>query len=206
LGERRACSSYYIEVFDNFLYISYNLAFEGQVFEKLKVSLALASIGQMRLNNPPKEALMPIMASQGRSDARGTAQLLASMALDCIANPGVACEQEVALNNVYRLLESYRKNPSFGHELPAHQTGQSAAQRLGLRRPIERHVKEVRDALEHAKTAAFGEITKDVAMQTVETVLRSVAYPDKDQGGTTPEDQARTATFFKKLVERLQVD
>jgi hypothetical protein len=147
---------------------------------------------------------MPIMASHGRSDARGTAQLLASMALDCITNPELAGEQEIALNNVYRLLESYRTNPSFGMEVPPQQAVQNAAQRLGLRRPVERHVREVREALEYARTSAFGEIAKDDALQTVETVLRSVAYPRVAYA--SKEDQTRTTRFFEALVKRLQSD
>jgi hypothetical protein len=149
---------------------------------------------------------MPIMASQGRSDARGTAQILASMALECIADPQLAQEREVALNNVYRLLESYRTNPSFGSEAPGQQSIQDATQRLTLRRPIERHVKEVRDALEHARSTAFGDRNKDDALRTVENVLRSVAYPNAVQTHISPEDQKMVSRFFEVLVERLQID
>ena len=53
---------------------------------------------------------MPIMAAQGQNDARGTARLLAIAARDCVSNPTVATEQTVVLNNVYRLLEAYRRN------------------------------------------------------------------------------------------------
>jgi hypothetical protein len=53
---------------------------------------------------------MPIMAAHGRSDARGTARLLANMALASIDNPRRGEPQEVALNNMYRLLQSFRKD------------------------------------------------------------------------------------------------
>lgn len=147
---------------------------------------------------------MPIMASQGRSDARGTAQLLASMALDCIANPGIARDREVALSNAYRLLESYRVNRFFGSELPG-QGYRTQAQRLTLRRPVERHVKEVRDALEHARKAAFGDASKDEALRRLESVLRSLAYPDTENEEVSADDQRRAALFFKALVDHLRI-
>jgi len=147
---------------------------------------------------------MPIMASQGRSDARGTAQLLASMALDCIANPAVARERQVALNNVYRLLESYRVNRFFGSDLP-NQGYQNDAQKLALKRPIERHVKEVRDALEHARKVAFGDASKDDALQKLETVLRSVTYPDADESRVSHEDQQQATQFFRALGDHLRI-
>ncbi|MGB7097576.1 MAG: hypothetical protein WBD95_02250 [Xanthobacteraceae bacterium] len=147
---------------------------------------------------------MPIMASQGRSDARGTAQLLAGMALDCIANPAVARERQVALNNVYRLLESYRVNRYFGSELRS-QGYQNEAQRLALKRPVERHVKEVRDALEYARKVAFGDASKDDALQRLETVLRLVTYPDANEGQVSDEDQQRATQFFRALGDHLRV-
>jgi hypothetical protein len=145
---------------------------------------------------------MPIMAAQGRSDARGAARLLASLALNCIDNPKVARDQQVALNNVYRLLESYRGNVFFGLEPPREQPKQSASQKLTLRTPIERHVKEVRDALEEARRIVFAEDTKDVAIETIEKVLRSVAYPKK-QATFSAADRQKATAFFKEVVERL---
>jgi len=148
---------------------------------------------------------MPIMASQSRSDARGTAQLLASMALDCIGNPDTAPDQEVALNNVYRLLESYRTNALFGAERPVSTRAEPAAERLALRRPIERHMKDVRDAIGFALRATFAEMTTDEAIQKVEDVLRSVAYPNVVQVVPPPGDIRRTAQFFEELIRRLTV-
>ena len=147
---------------------------------------------------------MPIMASQGRSDARGTAQLLASMALDCMENPGTAPEQAVALNNVFRMLESYRTNPRFGLESLSTQVAQSVEKRLTLRRPVERHVREVRNALEHALALAFVGTGKDLAVQRIEAVLRSITYPEASHAGVSPEDQNLTTRFFEVLVSRLQ--
>lgn len=146
---------------------------------------------------------MPIMASQGRSDARGTAQLLASMVLECMADPTVARERQVALNNAYRLLESYRVNRFFGSELQ-NRGYQNEAQKLALKRPIERHVKELRDALEHARKIAFGDTPKDDALQRLEQVLRMVTYPDASEGQTPPEEQERATQFFRALGDHLK--
>lgn len=146
---------------------------------------------------------MPIMASQGRSDARGTAQLLAGMVLECIADPAVARERQVALNNAYRLLESYRVNRFFGSELPT-RGYQNEARKLALKRPIERHVKEVRDALEHARKIAFGDASKEDALQRLEHVLRLVTYPDANEGQASHEDQERATRFFRALGDHLK--
>ena len=82
------------------------------------------------------------MAAHGRSDARGTARLLANMALASINNPRRGEPQEVALNNMYRLLQSFRKDAFFGHEAPA-DAPVEASEKLTLRPPIERNVRDV---------------------------------------------------------------
>jgi len=146
------------------------------------------------------------MAAHERSDARGAARLLASMALDCIGNPAIAGDQEVALNNVYRLLESYRTNAFFGLESPREQPTHDAAEKLTLMPPMERHVKEVRDALEQARAAAFAGKSKDQAVALIEKVLRAVAYPNlKDRPKPSAQDRKKATLFFKKLVEQLQL-
>jgi hypothetical protein len=147
---------------------------------------------------------MPIMASHGRSDARGTAQLLASMALDCIGNPASAGEQRVGLNNVYRLLQSYKSNRSFGLEPPPELAVRSATEKLTLRRPIERHVNNVRNAMEDALSQAFSGEPKERAIQAVESVLQSVAIPNSGQAPSA-QDRERTVQFFEHFLQRLQI-
>ena len=147
---------------------------------------------------------MPIMASQGQSDARGTAQILASMALDCISNPARAPEERVALNNVYRLLESFRTNLLFGFEPAIPPSNVRSPQRLTLKRPLERHVRDVRDALEEARRAAFGDRDKDEALSVIENVLRSLAYARPEPTQISENDRNATARFFEALVGRLQ--
>lgn len=142
------------------------------------------------------------MAAQGRTDARGTARLLASMALASIDNPSVGEPQEVALNNMYRLLESFRRDVFFGQEILSGSQSQSAPDRLALRPPVERNVREVREALDEATKVAFGSQPKDLAIEAVENVLRAIAYPTANTG-PSPDDRARVVSFFQALVERL---
>lgn len=144
---------------------------------------------------------MPIMASHGRSDARGTARLLATMALASIDNQKRGASQEVALNNMYRLLQSFRTDVFFGQEIP-HNSREIAAERLTLRPPEEQNVRQVRDALEQATRIAFNDQSKDKAIEVIERVLRSIAYPKK-ASQPSAADRTQTATFFRELVERL---
>lgn len=144
------------------------------------------------------------MASQGRTDARGTLQLLASTALECIDDPNVAQEQEVALNNVYRLLESYRVSPFFASEAPSQIPLQVEREKLTLQGPLERNVREVRDAIAHALTTAFNDANKDEAVERIGTVLRSVAYPHQVQAPSA-DDHQRTTRFFREVIDRLEI-
>jgi hypothetical protein len=145
---------------------------------------------------------MPIMAAHGRSDARGTARLLATMTLASIDKPKVGEPEEVALNNMFRLLQSFRKDAFFGQEVPRDSRPQSTAEKLTLRPPVERNVREVKEALEQATAIAFEGRSKDDAIEAVESVLRWIAYPRKS-ARPSDIDRARTASFFRELIDRL---
>ena len=144
---------------------------------------------------------MPIMAAHGQSDARGTARLLANMALSSISNPKGSESQEVALNNMYRLLQSFRTDRFFGQEAPTSQ--QTPTEKLTLRPPEEQNVRQVKEALQRATEIAFVGQSKDAAIEAVEKVLRWTAYPAKVPQAPSELDRSRTAAFFRELVERL---
>lgn len=144
---------------------------------------------------------MPIMAAHERSDARGAARLLAHMALDCLDNPATAIQQEVALNNVYRLLESYRSNAFFGIDTPR-QPFRGVSDKFALTPSRERHVRDVREALEHARLKAFSDQPKDQAIEAIERVLRALAYPKRNEH-FSDDDKRRTSRFFRALLEQL---
>lgn len=145
---------------------------------------------------------MPIMAVDERNDARGAAYLLASTARECIDNPKIAQECEIALNNVYRLLEAYRVNEFFGVEPPVKQNPRGVAEMLTLLPPAERHVKEVRDALDGAKKTIFKDQSKDDAIEAIEDVLRLVAYPQPNQE-IADKDRTQASLFFEQVLKRL---
>jgi hypothetical protein len=145
---------------------------------------------------------MPIMAAHGLNDARGAARLLAKAAQDCISNPTTAPEREVALNNVFRLLETFRANQFFGLERPMQYPRRSTA-KLSLLPPAERHVKEVRDVLEQAITVAFADVPKDRAIDAIEKVLRAVTYPESPFPKPSEKEKSQAACFFQSVAQRL---
>jgi hypothetical protein len=145
---------------------------------------------------------MPIMAAHARSDARGTARLLATIALASIDNRKGGEPEEVALNNMYRLLQSFRKDAFFGLDTTESSRAQSSAEKLTLRPPVERNVREVREALEQAVATTFKEQSKDDAVETVEKVLRWIAYPSNNNE-PSDFDRTRTRLFLRALIDRL---
>ena len=139
------------------------------------------------------------MSTQGRSDARNAAWLLAVTAKDCLADPEKARRSAIALNNVYRLIESYRVNPFFGLEVTSEP--QQSSQTISPLPPLEHHVKAVRDALEYARTIAFPGQTIDQAVTVIERVLKGVAYPESGEPSNAERDL--TTHFFSEVVQRL---
>jgi hypothetical protein len=115
-----------------------------------------------------------------------------------------AAELGYSLNNTYRLLETYRSNTFFGSHEPAGQYDRGSSELLPLVPSVEQHVAEVCGALEQALVAVFGSDKKDEAIDRIEGVLRSVAYPSKF-GASSEADTKIVATFFDQLLERLQI-
>jgi hypothetical protein len=149
---------------------------------------------------------MPIMASQGQSDARGAAHLLASMALaymNC-QEEGEDEDRRVVLNNAFRLLESYRTNVLFGSQATRMRRAESAKEKLALRRPAAKNVKEVREAMKDTLDSVFNGLQADEAIQKIEHVLRSIAYPATIQEKPDRQDCEQVARFFRELAKRLE--
>jgi hypothetical protein len=144
---------------------------------------------------------MPIMAAQGEGDARMSARLLATMALECLTNPALAPARMPALNNVYRLLEAVRSNPFFGLERRPGFGG--SAESLARVSGLERHVEDVKAALDSAVAMTFAERTRDQALRDVEQVLKAVAYP-ADFGQPTDEERNRAQDFFRNVIQSLR--
>lgn len=142
---------------------------------------------------------MPIMAVQGRNDARTAAWLLASRAKDCLDNPALAPAHATVLNNVYRLLEMYRVNVFFGFERAF--GNRQPNESISLIPQLEQHVGAVRVALDRALDTAFGNVSKDEAVQVIGNVLKGVAHPS----GAAPSDadKAKVKLFFSEMAQRL---
>ena len=147
---------------------------------------------------------MPIMSAQQQNDARGTTRLLALAASDSIRNASSAGSREVVLNNMYRLLEAYRVNTFFGLEPQAKPFPSRATEMISLLPRAERHVKDVRIALEKALAVVFPGQPKDEAIGTIEKVLRGITYPERFEA-PSDDDRAKAGGFFDEVVARLKV-
>jgi hypothetical protein len=145
---------------------------------------------------------MPIMTAHGQNDARIAAHLLATTAVECLRDPRVGPESEVALNNIYRLLEAFRLNPFFGTESPTRRNPH-AAETLTFVQPMVRHVREVKHALDGALSAAFAGQSREQAIEEVEGVLRAVAYPQR-YIRPSPQQVGRATQFFEEFLSRLK--
>ena len=145
---------------------------------------------------------MPIMTAHGQNDARIAAHLLATTAVECLRDPKVGPNWEVALNNIYRLLEAFRRNPFFGSESPTRKNPHGA-ETLTFVQPMERHVREVKQALDGAISVAFAGQSKEQAIEEVETVLRAVAYPQK-YAEPSAQQVGRATQFFEEFLSRLK--
>jgi hypothetical protein len=147
---------------------------------------------------------MPIMAASGRNDARSAAWLLASSALECLRNPASAPEQEVALNNVYRLLEALRANALLSSEFRGKPFPPRSANIISLLPAVEEHVGDVRAALESAIETAFENESRDEAIEAVENALKGIAYPEKF-GNPAPNEIAKASRFFDEVIQKLHL-
>ena len=142
---------------------------------------------------------MPIMAAQGRNDARTAAWLLASGAKDCLENPAIAPAHATMLNNVYRLLESYRVNVFFGFERLT--SYQQPTDTISLVPPLEQHVGAVREVLDRALNTAFAGQSKNEAVELIKNVLKGVAHPDF--GAPSDADKTKVKLFFSEMAQHL---
>jgi hypothetical protein len=146
---------------------------------------------------------MPIMAANAQSDARGAAWLLASAAKDSIvAAPETASEWRDAINNTYRLLEAFRKSVLFG--VRSARTRRSASNNLEMLTVLpssERHLVQVREAMESALATSFTRTSKDEAVDAIERVLGSVLAPEEFQASS--EDKEKATIFFSELLKLL---
>ena len=143
---------------------------------------------------------MPIMAMHEQNDARGSARLLANAAKRGIENPRIAPRQKIALNNLFRLLEAYRSHRFFGFDYePRAEWGSEA---LTLLPPMERHVAELRDALDRAFADSYSGIPREEAIKAVEELLRATRVKKP----IDPRDRQRASNFITAFISNLYPD
>jgi hypothetical protein len=140
------------------------------------------------------------MAAHDENDARGSARVLASNVRKSIDNLDGPPKHLSALNNLYRMLEAYRSHRFLGFEYePSSPRGPEA---LTLLPPAERHVLDLRVALDRALDHVYGDTEREQALDLVENVLRAVAYPESG-GAVAEEDRKRVSAFLKFFIDNL---
>jgi hypothetical protein len=145
---------------------------------------------------------MPIMAANAQSDVRGAAWLLVSAAQHYIEDPKNVPQSRDALNNVYRLLEAFRKNILFGpRPLPSKNNAPLGLEMLSIMPSSQRHLSEIREAIEEALSSSFSSTPKEQAVEKIEEVLRAAAAPDKFE--VSEEDRNSAKLFFSDLLKQL---
>jgi len=146
---------------------------------------------------------MSIMSAYAESDARGTAWLLADTAKRCLADSALAEKLGYSLNNTYRLLETYRHNQLSGFRKIASRSASGTSELFSTAASSEQHLIEVKEAVEGALVAVFGAERIPQAIDRVEAVLRSTAYPQKSE--VDSREKELVVKFFDELVDRLQI-
>lgn len=143
---------------------------------------------------------MPIMAAHDENDARGSARVLASTVRRCIESTEGARKHLSSLNNLYRMLEDYRSHGfiSYGYEPPATRGPEA----LTLLPPTDRHVLDLRVALDRALAEAYRGTNKEAALDSVESVLKSIAYPDSSSI-VAEDDRRRVSEFLGAFIDQL---
>jgi hypothetical protein len=143
---------------------------------------------------------MPIMAANDQNDVRGSARVLATTALACIERAHATPRHVPVLNNLYRLLEAYRSHGFLGFEYePRPARGPEA---LTLLPSVERHVGDLKAALDVAIGQVYQDEDKDRAVESIENVLRSIAYPDR-KDVAADKDRRRASEFLGKFIDNL---
>lgn len=136
---------------------------------------------------------MAIMSVVDRADARASARVMARTAQRCIDGELERRTHRIELAGIYRLLNAYKAHRFVGYEYePRSSRGPEA---LTLMPGMDRHVVDLRTALDAALADTFGEGNGE---QGIEFVILSVSQPDPPA-----EHATRTSRFLGAFIERL---
>jgi hypothetical protein len=143
---------------------------------------------------------MPIMAASDQNDVRGSARVLATTAKECIEKARATPKHVPVLNNLYRLLEAYRSHGFLGFEYE--QRPARGPEALTLLPSAERHVGDLKAALDTAFHQVYVGQDRNHAVEAVESVLRAIAFPERK--GPVPEaDRKRASAFLGTFIDNL---
>lgn len=140
---------------------------------------------------------MPIMSVVDRSDARASARVLAQTAKRCIGGELEGSTHRVELVNMHRLLNAYKAHGFAGYEYETRSPRGPEA--LTLMPAMDRHVVDLRFALDHAFKAGFGDEDVETAIGEIDVVIRCVVL-EKDLDGGLRE---KTLRFLDSFIDRL---
>jgi len=143
------------------------------------------------------------MAKASFSDERASVAVLSHVAIKCLSEPVVAEEDAIALNNAYRLLETFRVDPFFGNELPITGASEYPLGALKNKPTFRRHAGDVENALKTAVETAFQGASKEDAIEAVKSSLRALAYPAKF-GELRQDQRTKCIEFFRVVANKLQ--
>ena len=148
-----------------------------------------------------RSALMAIIAAQGRGDAKGAAWILAGAALESIHNADVAARSHIAINNTYRLLQSFSGSDYFATPQPSiypNSGHRSVTPKVGM----QENVSDVAVAIQGALSDAFSGMDVDDAVSIVNSVLKALF--DRSAVDEHNSDVGKTVKFFESLRNRLE--
>lgn len=140
---------------------------------------------------------MPIMSVVDRSDARASARVLAQTAKRCIGGELEGSTHRVELVNMYRLLNAYKAHGFGGYEYETRSPRGPEA--LTLMPTMDRHVADLKVALDQAIQDSFGDRDLDGAIQEIDVVIRCVALSEVPEVGL----RDRTLRFLDSFIDRL---
>lgn len=141
---------------------------------------------------------MPIMSAMDRNDARASARVLAETTKRCLDGQLVGSDHRTELRGMFRFLNAYRSHGFVGYEYTPRST--RGAEALSLRPSPDRHVADLRSALEESLKDAYGDdASPEEAVDRVDAVIRAVATSH-----AKPDDSDRALVFLEALISRLK--
>lgn len=146
---------------------------------------------------------MPMMAAYEQNDARDAARQLASRTLQGLSGTPSTPLMGNAINNMFRLLQSYSAHRFYGFVDPIGSDTEDAMS--SLLTSTDRNVVDLREALDATFDSYCGE-DKDLEefVDEMRGVLRIIAFPEKNEF-IDDDERKRVKAFFETLLSNLKV-